>query len=219
MTSLRSTDKAPYVALSSSGKLGTDKTVTQDSVIEVPLQTNTNSSSHEINVLPDLAQLPSVEGRQSESARLQPSSTLCETARDNVPNVSQSGSNKEPAQEMSTPTEEGETRSDSALGEAINEFKQNYNIFAEKHTEYTVLVLDSALDEAFQLPNSGFNIKATAEIFRKHIGKTLETMQTKKAKRADKWITKVGQFVTKLYSVAKLASGLTAAIAEVCFSE
>lgn len=119
-----------------------------------------------------------------------------------------------PSPVLLTPSDKCDSRSGSELQKAIHEFKHNYRLFAQKNKQY--IILDEALDKAFQISFETADIRDTAEVFRKHVWKTLETMETRKEKLVNKWTTKVGQFVTKLYPVARLASGLTAATAEVC---
>ena len=115
-----------------------------------------------------------------------------------------------------TSSEKCETRSALELQKALDKFKLNYQLFVRNNKQY--INVEEALDDAFLSPHGPVNIRDTAEIIRQKLWTTMTTSQTNKESQSSKWTTKIGQFVTKLYPVAKLASGLTASVAEVCSS-
>ena len=115
-----------------------------------------------------------------------------------------------------TSSEKCETRSALELQKALDKFKLNYQLFVRNNKQY--INVEEALDDAFLSLHGPVNIRDTAEIIRQKLWTTMTTSQTNKESQSSKWTTKIGQFVTKLYPVAKLASGLTASVAEVCSS-
>jgi len=159
----------------------------------------------------------------SEQASLirpnEPATLLSASSRESTPTSSQSEPTEmevppfTPMKSISSAT--CEARSATELEKAIDEFKVNYQHFAQQNKQY--IILEDALDGAFQKPHATLNLRDTAEMIRQKLRTTMNTSQTKKESH-DKWTSKIGQFVTKLYPVAKLASGHTASVAEVCSS-
>jgi hypothetical protein len=105
------------------------------------------------------------------------------------------------------------SRSLSELDEAISEFKRNYDQFANKNSRY--ILIEEDLEVAFQTANKGDDIKHTAKIFRDNVLTTIQIVERKRSITEGKWTNQVGRFLTKLFPVAAIACGLTAAIAEV----
>ena len=105
------------------------------------------------------------------------------------------------------------SRSLSELDEAIDEFKRNYDHFAKKNSWY--ILIEEDLEIAFQSVNKRDDIKHSAEIFGNNVSTTIRIVERKRSIAEGKWINQVGRFMTKLFPVATLACGLTAAIAEV----
>jgi hypothetical protein len=106
------------------------------------------------------------------------------------------------------------SRSLSQLNEAIDDFRRNYEEFARKNRRY-VLIDTIQLDGAFQSTNKSQDIKHAAKTFEHNVSAIMETVETKNAVINTKWTKQVGNFLAKLYPVAILSCGLTAAVAEV----
>lgn len=110
----------------------------------------------------------------------------------------------------------GHSRSSRALSEledAIRTFKLNYSQYAKKNQKY--ILIDDQLEIAFPERMTPSDVQGTAEIFSDNIRKTLHVSERRKSLTETKWTSEVGQFFTKLYPVARLSCGLTAAVAEV----
>jgi hypothetical protein len=105
------------------------------------------------------------------------------------------------------------SRSLLELDEAIGEFKRNYDQFANKNSRY--ILIEEDLEIAFRTANKSDDIKHTAKIFEDNILTTIQIIERKRSITEGKWTHQVGGFLTKLFPVASLACGLTAAIAEV----
>jgi hypothetical protein len=101
----------------------------------------------------------------------------------------------------------------SELEDAIKMFKSNYSQFAKKNQKY--ILIDDELEIAFPEQITPSDIQSTVEIFSNNIRKTLHVSERRKSLTETRWTSDVGQFFTKLYPVARLSCGLTAAIAEV----
>jgi uncharacterized protein YchJ len=101
----------------------------------------------------------------------------------------------------------------SELDDAIKTFKWNYSQFAKKNQKY--LLIDDELETAFPKQMTPSDVQSTADIFSATVWKTLQVSERKKSISDTKWTSEVAQFFTKLYPVARLSCGLTAAIAEV----
>jgi hypothetical protein len=99
------------------------------------------------------------------------------------------------------------------LEEALNEFKKNYVQFAQKNRQY--VLMEDELTNIFSSDATSGDIKDTAKIFEDNIWKTVRITERRKSLTETKWTARIGQFLTKLYPVARLSCGLTAAIAEV----
>jgi hypothetical protein len=101
-------------------------------------------------------------------------------------------------------------REPTELDKAIDRFEMNYKQFSKKY-----VLIDKDLVGAFQAATKGDDIKHTAKIFGENVLTTLKSVERKKGIAQGNWINQVGQFLTKLYPLASLACGLTAAVAEV----
>src|SRR5277367_4974255 len=101
-------------------------------------------------------------------------------------------------------------RESTELDKAIDQFEMNYKQFSKKY-----VLIDKDLVGAFQTATKGDDIKHTAKIFGENVLTTLKSVERKKGIARGNWINQVGQFLTKLYPLASLVCGLTAAVAEV----
>ena len=99
------------------------------------------------------------------------------------------------------------------LDGAMAEFRKNYELFAEKHSD--VLLLDDEFNGIFQKAEATDDIKRSAQIFGAGIWVVLRTMETKKNVSKSGWLAKLCTFLTKMYPVAMLSLNLTASVAEV----
>lgn len=105
------------------------------------------------------------------------------------------------------------SKSLSELDDAIAEFKNNYELFMAVNSKF--VLIDDDFRGAFQKAEAGGNVRQSAEIFRHTVWATVRTVENKQKYVQQKWIAKVGNFLTKLYPIAKLSLGLAGAIAEV----
>lgn len=101
------------------------------------------------------------------------------------------------------------------MADAIDQFKENYQLFAKKNSQF--LSIDEDLQEAFQKAQGQDNIQRAAMAFSEGIWAALRTVEKKKKSAEGKWITKLGNVLTKLYPVARLSLGLAANIGDVVF--
>jgi septation ring formation regulator EzrA len=107
------------------------------------------------------------------------------------------------------------SRSLTELADAIDKFKENYQLFANKNSQF--LLIDEDLQEAFQKAQRQDNIQRAAVTFSEGIWAALRTVEKKKKSAEGKWTTKLGNVLTKLYPVARLSLGLAANIGDVVF--
>ena len=105
------------------------------------------------------------------------------------------------------------SRSLTELDIAMTEFRQNYELFAKKHPD--VFLLDDEFNTAFRSAEATDDIKRSAQIFGDGIWAVLQTIETKKNIGKSAWLTKLGNFLTKVYPVAMLSLNLTTTVAEV----
>jgi hypothetical protein len=99
------------------------------------------------------------------------------------------------------------------LRNATTEFKVNYRRFVEKNEKF--ITIEDQVNEVIQIAEAENDTRLSAHIFRKGINSTLSLSGRKRQMSKDKWITKVCEFVTKLYPIARLSLRLTSAIADV----
>ena len=105
------------------------------------------------------------------------------------------------------------SRSLTELDVAMTEFRENYELFATKNSH--VLLIDNQLNTTFHNAEASDDIRRSAQIFGDGIWAILQTMETKENSGKSGWLTKLGNFLTRLYPVAMLSLNLAAAIAEV----
>lgn len=105
------------------------------------------------------------------------------------------------------------SRSQSELSKAIADFKLNYQKFASKNNQY--ILIEDDFQSAFQKAQEVDNIKHATQLFGEAVRVTFRIVERKKKLTESKWTHKVGDFLTKLYPVARLSFDVTAAVAEV----
>jgi hypothetical protein len=105
------------------------------------------------------------------------------------------------------------TRSLLELNEVLADFQQNYEKFAASNCQYFVIGED--FQGLARITQPGSDIRQSAKIFGERARTVLETLERKKKLSANKWSTRIANFLTKLYPVAKLSCGFVGAVAEV----
>jgi len=98
----------------------------------------------------------------------------------------------------------------SELDKALDHFEKNCKQFSKKY-----ILIDDDLENLFQSGNKGDDLKHMAKIFGDNVSTTIKAVEKKQTITQGKWTNQVGQFLIKLYPVASLACGLTAAAADV----
>ena len=106
------------------------------------------------------------------------------------------------------------SRSLSELTNAMNEFKENYSLFAQKNKQYCKVQGD--IQQALDIAGKEKDIKRSAQIFSAEITSTMGAIEKKQELSKSQWTGKFANFVIKLYPVARLSLQLTSAIAGVC---
>jgi hypothetical protein len=96
------------------------------------------------------------------------------------------------------------------LNKAICDFETNYKRFSKKY-----VLVDKDLETAFQNADNHGDFRQNAKIFQANISTAINTVEKHIGIAKGKWTYQVGHFLTKLYPLARLACGLTAAAAEV----
>jgi len=104
-----------------------------------------------------------------------------------------------------------EARGETALQEALDEFKRNYQHFVSKNNQY--ITIEEELEGVFETHASTSDI---AKALKTRAQATVDAIDAKKHERSRKWVNKVGEFFIKLSPVATLACNLTAAVGQVC---
>jgi len=105
------------------------------------------------------------------------------------------------------------SRSLTDLADAIAQFKENYQLFAKKNSQF--ISIDQDLQESFQNAQRGDNIQLAAKNFSECIWGALRAVEKKQKSTEGKWTTKLGNILTRLYPVASLSLGLAAGIGDV----
>jgi len=102
---------------------------------------------------------------------------------------------------------------DSELNSAVAEFRDHYQRFRSRNQQLISVDdnIHSAIDNAVKVQD----IKHSAHLFGAEISTTLTITKKKQELSGSKWLNKLGNFITKLYPVARLSLSLTSAIAEV----
>jgi hypothetical protein len=99
------------------------------------------------------------------------------------------------------------------LTEALSNFKLHYGQFVAENNQY--ILIEDDLQSAFQIASANDDIKKSAKLFNEGVAVTLRAVGNKKKVSVSKWTSKVGNFLEKLYPVARLSFDLTARVAEV----
>jgi hypothetical protein len=105
------------------------------------------------------------------------------------------------------------SKSQSELAEAISDFKKNYENFAMNNPRF--ILIDDDLQNAFTTADAGDDVRHSAQLFGSGIKSVLRTIETKNKINESKWTTRVGNFMTKLYPVARLSLSLVEAVGNV----
>ena len=100
------------------------------------------------------------------------------------------------------------------LTEAIAQFKNNYEQFAKKYRQFSLIELDECYT-AFQKAEAGDDIKNAARPFEKGVRAAMQTVEKKRKLAECTWTARVGSFLTKLYPIARLSLSLATASANV----
>src|SRR5438045_7523020 len=87
------------------------------------------------------------------------------------------------------------------LDHAIRDFKQHYDLFTEKHKLIKILEVQTAIERA----GADNDIKRSAQLFEIEISTTMQVWQQKQELANSTWIGKFGNFLTKLYPLARLS--------------
>lgn len=101
----------------------------------------------------------------------------------------------------------------SELSAAISIFESDYENFATKHSQF--ILIEHDFQDAFQSASMGIDIKDAARVFEQGVSATLGTIERKRKLHENKWITKVGEFLKKLYPVTRLSFDLAILATEV----
>jgi len=111
-------------------------------------------------------------------------------------------------------TDEGNvSRALSELKRVVADFKQNYEQFIK--TNPHIVRLEEDLDGAIEKSGTAAGMTKSAQIFQSEISATLSAIEKKQKLAKGKWTGRLGDFLAKLYPVARLSLSLAGAIAEV----
>jgi hypothetical protein len=100
----------------------------------------------------------------------------------------------------------------SELKSAIDDFKGNYRQFAEKNPHYLLIEDEEDFYGAFSNSQAEVDIRKAAQTF----GNRISTVLRKVDKKTEvKWTTRLGDFLIKLYPLARLSLAMAGGIAEV----
>jgi hypothetical protein len=97
--------------------------------------------------------------------------------------------------------------------EAIKEFEGNYRKFVGNHKNF--MIGEDEFDSAANRAQREDNMNKSAEVFRTEILKILEVHKQKEQAKEKKVVSKVGNFLIKLYPIAKLSLEVIGALGEV----
>jgi hypothetical protein len=124
--------------------------------------------------------------------------------------LSKNEASPEDCENVFVPVEISKTESSSELDKAIHEFEKNYKQFSRRY-----ILIDNDLEAAFQTAHKQGDFHQNAKIFEINITTAIKAVEKKSSIAQGKWTYQVGQFLTKMYPMARLASCLTAAVADV----
>jgi hypothetical protein len=99
------------------------------------------------------------------------------------------------------------------LKTAVAEFKKHYLLFAEENKEF--IIIETGVDSAIQKAEAEEDVRKSAHVFGREITNVMRLFEQKESLSKGKWTSRVGDFLTKLYPVARLSLQLTGVIAEV----
>jgi len=101
----------------------------------------------------------------------------------------------------------------SDLNHALKNLEEHNKQFISTNPEFITVkdCFDTALHEADAHPD----ITQGCHVLSKGILSTLRILEAKRAIKKDKWITKVGNFLKKIYPIARLSLSLASAVAGV----
>lgn len=100
----------------------------------------------------------------------------------------------------------------SELKSAIDDFKGNYHQFAEKNPHYLLIEDEEDFNEAFNNSQAEVDIRKAAQTFGNRIWTVLKRVEKN---TEAKWTTRLGEFLTKLYPLARLSLVMAGGIADV----
>jgi hypothetical protein len=115
----------------------------------------------------------------------------------------------EPAPTTSVTTQTRLSRSVEELYSAVETFKKNYEQFAAENTKF--LLIGGEFQTSFANATATNDIRRSAEIFGDGVWSTLRAIESKYRAANNKWTSKVGNFLAKLYPVASLTLNLAVA--------
>lgn len=159
----------------------------------------------------------SVAGSASPSlSAILPMDSGSQTERDGffkTPNTSSTGT---PVMWLIVDTDLKTTRvskSLSELSDAVAKFKENYEQFAAKRRD--VLLIDIDFQKALEDAEAGGAVGLAAQAFGDKIRDVMRLIETKKELFKNRWSSRLGTFITKLYPVASLSLNLVTVAAQV----
>lgn len=98
------------------------------------------------------------------------------------------------------------SRSLTEFEAAVTKFTENYKRFASKHAQY--LVVEDDFYQAFLVAKTGNDISQAGQLFGNQVSASLGAFEKKKTATQGNWTTRLGNFFTKLYPVARLTLSL-----------
>ena len=105
------------------------------------------------------------------------------------------------------------SKSLSELSDAVAKFKENYEQFAAKRRD--VLLIDIDFQKALEDVEAGGAVGLAAQAFGDKIRDVMRLIETKKELSKNRWSSRLGTFITKLYPVASLSLNLVTIAAQV----
>lgn len=109
--------------------------------------------------------------------------------------------------------DQGFSKAEQELKNAITEFKDNYERFAAKHS--LCLIDEEGIRTAIQSADSVADIRKSAGFFMGEISKVIRLTKEKQKDFDAKWSGTISNFLSKLYPLTRLSLSLTSAICDV----
>lgn len=122
----------------------------------------------------------------------------------------------DPSKEADVPRATPEPKTSRSIQElitALDDFRKNCQAFSLKNKQF--VLIDAELEIAFGAAQGQENIQRASTAFSNCIWNVLRTVEEKRKLAKGKWTTKLGKALSKLYPIARLSLGVTAAVADV----